>query len=415
MTLIKKIVIFFNKKPLIKLVLIMAHIEKIERAGQYVVSEIGGETVRSYIPDPLPPNPPIHYEGLLSLIEKAGLALGKLDGLSQILPDMRLFLYLYVRKEAVLSSQIEGTQSSLSDLLLYEAKEAPGVPVNDVEEVSSYVSAMDYGQEQLDADFPLSLRLIRRIHKVLLTNSRGKERQPGEFRISQNWIGGSRPGDAVFVPPPPNQVINLMGELEKFIHDQKDNTPNLVKAGIIHLQFETIHPFLDGNGRLGRLLITLFLRERGLLDQPLLYLSLYLKTHRVRYYELLQKVRNEGVWEEWLDFFLTGIIETSNQATQAAAEIIELFKQDEEKIKSLGGATASAMRVHQYAQLHPVIKIPAAARELGLSQPTVTTSIEHLCRLNILREIGKKMRNRIYFYSSYLDVLNEGTQVAKQD
>jgi Fic family protein len=396
-----------------KVILVVTYVEKIERSGQYVVSDVGGEKVRSFIPNPLPPIPSINYEGLLDLIEQAGLALGKLDGLSRILPDTRLFLYLYVRKEAVLSSQIEGTQSSLSDLLLYEAEEAPGVPINDVEEVSSYVSAMNYGLKQLDTDFPLSLRLVRGIHKVLLTNSRGREKQPGEFRTSQNWIGGSRPGNAIFVPPPPNQVTKLMGELEKFIHSQKDNTPNLVKAGIIHLQFETIHPFLDGNGRLGRLLITLFLRERGLLDQPLLYLSLYLKTHRNRYYELLQKVRNEGVWEEWLEFFLTGIIETSNQATQTAAEIIELFKNDEEKIKTLGGATASAMRVHQYAQLHPIIKIPAASKELGISQPTVTTSINHLRKLKILQEIGRRARNRTYFYSSYIDVLSEGTQVVK--
>ena len=406
-------IIFLITRIIKQNILIMAHIEKIHRSGQYIVSQTSGESVRSFIPDALPPSPDIDYTKLIGILEKASAALGRLDGLSDVLPDMHLFLYFYIRKEAVLSSQIEGTQSSLSDLLLFEVDEAPGVPVDDVEEVSSYVSAMKHGLKRLEEGFPLSLRLIREMHKKLLSNSRGKEKQPGEFRVSQNWIGGTRPGNAVYVPPPPDQVIALMGQLEKFIHADHNNMPMLVKIGLIHMQFETIHPFLDGNGRLGRLLITLYLCEKRVLSGPLLYLSLYLKSHRNKYYNLLQKVRNEGAWEEWLEFFLTGIFEISEQATKAASTVLNIFKEDAAKIESLGRPAASAMRVHQYAQANPILKIPKASIELGISQPTVTTAIKHLCKLGILTEISKKQRNRTYMYHEYLGVLSEGTKPGK--
>ena len=238
------------------------------RIGTYAISRTGGEEVRAYIPRPLPPEPPIRLTSLQSLLEQANHALGRLDGLGTLLPDIRLFIYAYVRKEAVLSSQIEGTQSSLSDLLLFESNEAPGVPISDVREVSHYVAALEYGLGRIREGFPLSLRLIREIHEVLMSQARGQDKLPGEFRISQNWIGGTRPGNAIFVPPPPTHVIECMGDLEKFLHFESRELPLLVKAGLVHVQFETIHPFLDGNGRLGRLLITFLLCASGILQSP---------------------------------------------------------------------------------------------------------------------------------------------------
>ena len=244
-----------------------------------------GESVRAFIPVPLPPDPPVDLNGLQVALEQANQTVGRLDGIASVLPDPSIFLYMYIRKEALLSSQIEGTQSSLSDLLLYEADEAPGVPVNDTREVSNYVAAMDHGLRRLREDFPLSLRLIREIHGILLAEGRGQDKDPGEFRRSQNWIGGTRPGNALFVPPPPHAVHDCLGALETFIHAETPDLPLLVKAALVHVQFETIHPFLDGNGRLGRLLITFMLCERGILREPLLYLSLFFKQNRQTYYE----------------------------------------------------------------------------------------------------------------------------------
>ena len=263
-----------------------------------------GERVEAFIPPPLPPAPPVRMDRLNSLLDNANLALGRLDGMTSVLPDTDLFLYMYVRKEALLSSQIEGTQSSLSELLLFERAELPGVTLDDVQDVANYVAAMDHGLARIREGFPISLRLIRGIHEKLLSKGRGSKRQPGEFRRSQNWIGGSRPGNAVFVPPPPGQVPDLMSDLEKFIHADTPEIPALIEAGLVHVQFETIHPFLDGNGRLGRLLIAFLLCTQGILKEPILYLSLYLKTHRQTYYDLLQWVRDRGDWEAWLEFFL---------------------------------------------------------------------------------------------------------------
>lgn len=384
--------------------------EREPRLGRYEVSTAGGERVRAFIPPPLPPVPPIELVPLLALLDKANQALGRLDGVASILPDTPLFLYMYVRKEAVLSSQIEGTQSSLSDLLLYEAEEAPGVPLHDVREVSNYVAAMDYGLARLKEGFPLSLRLLREIHGILLARGRGETRDPGEFRRSQNWIGGTRPGNAVFVPPPPQEVARCMGDLEQFLHAPTSEMPVLVKAGLTHVQFETIHPFLDGNGRLGRLLITLFLCEQGALREPLLYLSLYFKVNRSTYYELLQAVRESGDWERWLRFFLTGVAETSTQAADAARRILALFDEDRRAIEALGRPASSALRVHQLLQTKPLITIPQAAQALGLSRPTVASSLAHLQEARIVHETTGRQRGRAFVYDRYLALLNEGTE-----
>jgi Fic family protein len=291
----------------------VAH-EKRSRLGTYVSATTAGETVRAFVPPPLPPDPPVDLTGLYQPLDRANQALGRLDGLTTLLPDTQFFLYLYVRKEALLSSQIEGTKSSFSDLLLFENEAVPGVPIDDVEEVSNYVAAMQHGLRRIKGGFPLSLRLIREIHGILLRGGRGATKTPGEFRRSQNWIGGSRPGNAAFVPPPPERLMECLDRFEHFLYDEGHKLPVLVEAGLIHVQFETIHPFLDGNGRLGRLLITLLLRAKGTLGEPLLYLSLYFKAHRQRYYDLLQRVRTEGVWEEWLGFFLEGTETTARQA-----------------------------------------------------------------------------------------------------
>ncbi|MGI9420733.1 MAG: Fic family protein [Geminicoccaceae bacterium] len=381
------------------------------RLGRRVLISTAGEKAEAFIPPILPPKPPVRLDRIYPLLEGANRALGRLDGVTSILPDTPLFLYMYVRKEALLSSQIEGTQSSLSELLLFESKEAPGAPLDDVVEVSSYVAAMVHGLERIRGGFPISARLIREIHEILLSKGRGSTKQPGEFRRSQNWIGGTRPGNALFVPPPPNNVSDLMADLENFIHADTPEIPVLVKAGLVHVQFETIHPFLDGNGRLGRLLITFLFCAKGILTEPTLYLSLYFKSHRRRYYDLLQQVRESGDWETWIEFFLEGIVETSIQATSAAREILNLFDDDRRRIEMLGRPAASALRVHQLLQQRPMVaSIPATARELGLSPPTVAKSVQHLEQLGILREVTGKSRGRSYIYSDYLGILDRGTE-----
>jgi Fic family protein len=344
------------------------------------------------------------------LLDRANQALGRLDGLSTLLPDTELFLYLYVRKEAVLSSQIEGTQSSLSDLLLFENEVVPGVPIDDVREVSNYVAAMQHGLERLRDGFPLSLRLIREIHGILLQDGRGGDRTPGEFRRSQNWIGGTRPGNAAFVPPPPERLMECLDSFEKFLHDETQTLPLLVQLGLIHVQFETIHPFLDGNGRLGRLLITLLLCARGALREPLLYLSLYFKTHRAAYYDLLQRVRTQGVWEEWLAFFLEGAEVTAKQAADTAVELIRLFEADRKRIQAIGRSALSALRVYEYMQKKPLINIGLAARALNLSVPTVSGALARLAELGIAREVTGRERDRIFAYTQYLNIVSAGTE-----
>ncbi|WGR98230.1 Fic family protein [Bradyrhizobium sp. ISRA443] len=381
------------------------------RLGTFIESAVGGETVRAFLPPPLPPKPPIDLVKLVDLLDRATAALGRLDGVTTVLPAPPLFIYMYVQKEALLSSQIEGTQSSLSDLLLFEADELPHAPIDDVEEVSSYVAALNHGLRRLRSDnFPLSLRLIREIHGVLLRSGRGSTKQPGEFRQSQNWIGGTRPGNATFVPPPPHLLMQCLDELERFFHAEHQGIPLLIKAALAHVQFETIHPFLDGNGRLGRLLITFLLSEAGALKEPVLYLSLYFKTHRKRYYELLQSLRETGDWESWISFFLEGVIETATQATETARQLLELFEKDRRAISALGRPAASTLRVHELLQKRPLLSVPATTKELGLSKPTVAKAMEHLEKLGIVREITAKQRRRVYAYVRYLDILNQGTE-----
>src|ERR1700733_4980074 len=381
-----------------------------QRLGSYVKHDFGGEIVRAFVPPALPPEPAVRLDRMQLLFEQANQSLGRLDGLASVLPDLDLFIYAYVRKEAVLSSQIEGTQSSLSDLLLFENDEAPGVPIQDVQEVSNYVAALNHGLTRLRGGFPISLRLIREIHEVLLSKGRGSTKEPGEFRRSQNWIGGTRPGNATVVPPPPDRVIACMGELEKFIHAERVNLPPLIKAGLVHVQFESIHPFLDGNGRLGRLLITFLLCAAGALREPMLYLSLFFKTNRQTYYDLLMRVRETGDWEAWIEFFLTGVKETSEQAVSAARRILALLDSDRQKIEALGRPAASALRVFQHAQTSPILSIQATAKKIGISFPTVTASVNHLQDLGVLRETTGKQRRRLFVYDAYLKILSEGTE-----
>mgnify|MGYP001218842015 CR=1 FL=1 len=377
------------------------------RIGRYVETVTGGETVRAYVPEPLPPVPPVRIQELLSRLSAADQAVGRLDGVSVLLPDKNLFLYMYVRKEAVLSSQIEGTQSTLDDLLRFEAFAAQGAPLDDIREVSNYVNAMMYGLDRLAA-LPLSLRLIREMHDRLLQSGRGQGKSPGEFRRSQNWIGGTRPGNAMFVPPPPQEVMPALDDLEKFIHAEKSDLPPLVKAGLIHVQFETIHPFLDGNGRLGRLLITLYLCSQRVLQQPLLYLSLYFKTRRADYYRLLQEVREAGAWEAWLDFFLEGVASTANEAFNAATRIHALMREDRERIANRSDRASSVLRVHEALQTSPFLTAANAGQRTGLTKPTINAAFEELQKLGIVEEITKKRRGRVYAYRDYLAILNEG-------
>lgn len=384
---------------------------KREKTGTYVTTIVGGESVHAFIPDPLPPNPPIAWSvDLVQKQEEAAIALGRLDSMTSFLPDPTLFLYSYVRKEAVLSSQIEGTQSSLSDLLAYENTESPGLPVNtDVVEVSNYVSAMEHGLKRLRADFPLSLRLIREIHEVLLSKGRGHAKQPGAFRTSQNWIGGTRPGNAVYVPPPHHLLPDCLRFFEKFLYDERITI--LEKAALAHVQFETIHPFLDGNGRVGRLLITLLLCWQGALHQPLLYLSLYFKKNRSVYYDLLQKVRAEGDWESWLDFFFEGVRETADEAVRTAKSLLSLYEKDRQRLLGKGRVAGSILQVHHYFQGAPLCSSNRIANALKLSPATVNKALDYLQEQKIVREITGKQRDRLFSYQRYLQILNEGTEI----
>lgn len=378
------------------------------RLGRFVQTPIGGEVVRAFVPPPLPPDPPINLLGLLEKLGSAERALGRLDGIAALLPRQELFLYMYVRKEAVLSSQIEGTQSTLSDLLRFETEARTGRPVDDIREVSNYVDTMMYGLEQLET-LPLSLRLIRSMHARLLQSGRGGTRKPGEFRRSQNWIGGTRPGNALFVPPPAHELHACLDAFERFMHETASKLPPLIKAGLLHVQFETIHPFLDGNGRIGRLLITLYLCVHGILRRPLLYLSLYLKTRRADYYRLLQEVREHGSWEAWLEFFLDGVAETANGAFNTAVSIVDLFKTDRERIVSESDRANSALLIHELLQNTPFITAALAVERTGLTAPTVNAAFADLTSLGIVEEVTGRRRGRVFSYRACLRILNEGT------
>ncbi len=376
-------------------------------SGQYEVSTVSGERVSAFVPHRLPPNPPLVInQSRQLLLERATLAVGRLDSISTLLPDPDLFLYTYVRREAVLSSQIEGTQSSLSDLLLYELEEVPGVPFDDVIEVSNYVAALDHGMARLREGFPLSNRLIREVHSKLLSRGRGSEKLPGEFRRSQNWIGGTRPGNAHFVPPPPARVEDCMASLERFIHDMDGPYPVLLKAALAHVQFETIHPFLDGNGRVGRLLIALILHQSGVLSQPLLYLSLYFKQHRSEYYRLLDVVRMSGEWEAWLDFFLEGVEQTASGAVRITQRLTAIFHEDADRIKDLGRSSTATLRIFDALCQRPIVTINEICRRTGVSFPTATKGMLALINLGIVREQTSQRRNRVFLYNRYLSILN---------
>jgi len=383
------------------------------RTGELkTISRAGREVAQAFVPAPLPPQPGLLLDAdLQEALDFALVAIGRLDSVSTLLPDPHLFLYTYVRQEAVLSSQIEGTQSTLADLLLFELDEAPGVPVDDVIEVSNYVAALEHGLQRVRNGFPVSNRLIREMHAILLARGRGADREPGEFRTSQNWIGGTRPGNAAFVPPPPQDVPNCMAQLERFIHEEPLRAPPLTKAALVHVQFETIHPFLDGNGRVGRLLITLLLCVAGLLQEPLLYLSGYLRAHRDEYYSLLDVVRREGDWERWLAFFAHAVQETAAAAVTTAGGLVATFEADGQRIRSLGRGATSASRVHRALQRRPLGSIGSLARETGLTVPTVTAALAKLTGLKIVREATGRRRNRIFVYGGYLDLLNEGSLV----
>ena len=380
--------------------------------GEYLSISTVGETARAFVPAPLPPVPGIDWTpALRDKFDRALIALGRLDSVSVLLPDTTLFLYTYIRKEAVLSSMIEGTQSSLSDLLLLELEQEPGVPLADTREVSNYVAAMEHGLARLKEGFPLCLRLFREVHGILLSHGRGSAQTPGEFRHSQNWIGGTRPGNAAFVSPPPDRVQACMGQLELFFHDAPEATPALLKAALAHVQFETIHPFLDGNGRLGRLLITLLLCEQKVLSAPMLYLSLYFKTRRTRYYELLNAVRVTGDWENWLDFFAEAVIHTAAQAVETAQQLLLLANTDQARIASLGRAASSALRVHRALMEHPIVTAGWLTQKTALTAATVNKVLKHLEQLNVIKELTANKRNRLFCYTGYLDILNRGTEL----
>lgn len=379
--------------------------------GLYETTLIAGEAIRAFIPHPLPPEPPLRPTAQYQqLLERATLALGRLDSVTLLLPEPDLFLYAYVRREAVLSSQIEGTQSSLAQLLLFELEEAPGVPLDDVVEVSNYVAALDHGLKRLQEGFPLSNRLIREMHAILLAQGRGSERSPGEFRRSQNWIGGTRPGNAYFVPPPPEHVQDCMAALERFIHGEGNPYPVLIKAALAHVQFETIHPFLDGNGRIGRLLIAFVLHHDRLLSQPLLYLSLYFKQHRAEYYRLLDQVRTDGDWEAWLVFFLEGVEHTATNAVETAKRLLALFQKDEQNIQQSQRVASTTLRVFRVLCERPLATLNQICVHTGLSFPAAAKSMRTLENLDIVREVTGQRRNRVFAYQDYLNLLSEGTE-----
>lgn len=380
--------------------------------GRYVNVATDVEAFQAFVPAPLPPVPPIDWTpGLRARFDEGLLALGRLDAVTDLLPNASLLLYSFVRKEAVLSSMIEGTQSSLADLMLFELDEQPGVPVEDAAEVSNYVAALEHGLKRMRGGFPLSLRLIREVHKVLLDGARGGTMTPGEFRKSQVWLGGTRPGNAVFVPPPANELAECLKHYELFLHDKPEATPPLVKAALGHVQFETIHPFLDGNGRVGRLLIAIQLISDGLLREPLLYLSVHFKEHRTTYYELLNRVRESGDWETWLEFFADAVIATATKAASSVRRIIELGAADARHIEELGRAATSALAVHRALLRQPIASAASLGAATKLTPATVNKSLAHLERIGIVAELTSRRRGRVFSYSRYIDILNEGIEL----
>lgn len=379
--------------------------------GNYIATIAGGIACQAFIPQPLPPVPALEVTGKLQArLEEALLALGRLDAISTLLPDAQLFLYSYVRKEAVMSSQIEGTQSSLSDLMLYEMEGEPGVPMDDVQEVSCYVKALTLGVERVRAGQPISFRLVTEIHQALMTSGRGVQRAPGEFRKNQVWIGGHRADEAAFVPPPANQIADCWAALERFINDVPEPTAPVIKSALAHVQFETIHPFMDGNGRVGRLLIPLILVEAGVLKEPLLYLSLFFKQYRSTYYDLLQQVRTTGDWEAWVLFFVDAIAATANQAVTTAQQLTKLLADDKSRLAQLGRLAGSAKQILDALFAHPVSNIAALTQATGLTPATIGKALDAMEQeLGIVRELTGRKRNRVYAYDAYITILNQET------
>ncbi len=379
--------------------------------GSYLETSAGGERVAAFVPRSLPPRPPLSWDGNLAvLLSEASSSLGRLDGSARVLPNKELFVDAYVKKEAVLSSQIEGTRSSLSDLYRYELDNKM-VRVSDVVEVSNYVRAMEHGISRLRGGFPVSNRLIREIHAVLMSKGVGENKAPGKFRRSQVWIGGTRPGNAVFVPPPHTHIEECMGELEIFLHATDDGIPPLVRAALAHVQFETIHPFLDGNGRVGRLLITFLLINAGMLSEPVLYLSLYLKTHRQRYYELLDESgRRTGDWEAWLTFFLEGVVETANNAYQTTDRLGRMFDADRSRIEGAGRRSGSGLKVFGELMKRVELSASQAATATGLSFPSASSALNFLDELGIVREVTGRSAGRVFRYARYSEILEEGVE-----
>jgi Fic family protein len=382
--------------------------------GKYVKVSTAGEPFNAFLPSPLPPVPPLVWSpALRRRFDDALLALGRLDAVTTHLPNAALLRYSFVRKEAVLSSQIEGTQSSLADLLLYEVDAQPGVPVNDAREVSRYVAALEFGLKRFRGGMPLCMRLICEMHEVLMAHPGGRGKAPGELRRSQVWIGGTRPGNAAFVPPPADALPACLAPFERFINDEPEATPPLIKAALSHVQFETIHPFLDGNGRLGRLLIVLQLVADGVLREPMLYPSLFFKTHRAHYYELLNEVRLRGDWERWLDFFAEGVKVSATQAVATANALLELVNSDRDRIAGLGRAATSALVVHQALQRQPIATSASLVKATGLTAATVNKSLAHLEALGIVDELTHRQRGRVFSYARY--VLKLASEVAPSD
>jgi Fic family protein len=381
---------------------------KSHRAGRYVAQTTG---YSAFIPAPLPPDPPLQLTGELHrLLSSADRALGRLDGSVLTLPNPDLFVFMYVRKEAVLSSQIEGTQSSLQDLLAAEAKLFEADLPNDVDEVVNYVRAMNHGLNRL-SDLPVSVRLIREIHAELMHGVRGGRLQPGELRTSQNWLGPGRStlATATFVPPPPQLVPQVLGDLEKFLH-RDDDLPPLVKIALAHVQFETIHPFLDGNGRVGRLLITFLLTERGILHQPVLYLSHYFRAHRQDYYDHLQAVRDRGAWEQWLAFFLRGVSEVAAEAAETARRILQMREQHRAAItERLGRAAGNGHKVLESLFVRPITGVKDVSELTGTTYPAANALVSRLVDIGVLEEMTGYARNRRFRYAPYIALFTEGS------
>jgi Fic family protein len=381
--------------------------------GTYERISIGGEEVAAFIPATLPPrNPPLDVSGALaSRLQKAEQALGRLESAGSMVPSLDWFLYVFVRKEAVITSQIEGTQSTLMDLLRFES-EGGAAPNADLEEVCNYLAALAWARRRLSdrKGLPLSTRLLNETHARLMKGVRGADKHPGEVRRSQNWIGGSRPGNAVFVPPPPDVLPGLLATFEKAMHARQGH-PALIRAGLLHVQFETIHPYLDGNGRIGRLLITLLLEHWKLLSQPLLYLSLFFKRHQAEYYRRLGAVRTEGDWEGWLDFFLEGVATIADEAVADSRELFALVMRDRERIVAAEETSVQAIRLFDALPKQPLMSVSSVMRLLDTTKPTAGRAIELLVRSGILEETTGRQRGRWFAYKEYLERLRAGTDL----